>query len=285
MKQCSCSCPSQSHHQTSRRSQPSRVPLSISSRSSSVSQNPAFQHAILWRGSQHLSSTACLIGCKARRHWRAAEIVALQRGGVGSGRDHSSRQPRSAVPLVAEQCRQPADVQVMSAGVKPTYLKVLPIYVLFSTDALPQNLLLNHCTCQANALSHNLLVELTSPVEALLSAVMRACVLAREVGHLSAFVRVLQLPPDKYRRSLPKQVGINVAAAMSTIQLLATPAAPPSGGQVPPHLCPSFKVRLVPGQSGSSCRGRACVGSRLTLSYGESRESSTRSARWQTRLR
>ena len=59
------------------------------------------------------------------------------------------------------------------------------------------------------------------------------CVLlAREVGHLAAFVRVLQLPSDKHRRTLPKQVGINLAAAMSTVQLLATPAAPSSGGQV-----------------------------------------------------
>ena len=56
--------------------------------------------------------------------------------------------------------------------------------------------------------------------------------LAREVGHLSACVKVLQLPADRYRRSLPKQVGINLAAAMSTTQLLSTPAAPSSGGQV-----------------------------------------------------
>ena len=74
---------------------------------------------------------------------------------------------------------------------------------------------------------------------------MRACVLAREVGHLSAFVRVLQLPPDKYKRSLPKQVGINLAAAMSTVQLLATPAAPPSGGQVPPLAFRSVHSRSV----------------------------------------
>lgn len=56
--------------------------------------------------------------------------------------------------------------------------------------------------------------------------------LAREVGHLSKFVRVLQLPSDRHKRSLPKQIGINLVAAMDIVQQLATPAAPTSGGQV-----------------------------------------------------
>ena len=43
---------------------------------------------------------------------------------------------------------------------------------------------------------------------------------------MAKFVRALQLPADKQRRSLPKQTGINLMAAMGAVQQLIQPAAP-----------------------------------------------------------
>ncbi len=56
--------------------------------------------------------------------------------------------------------------------------------------------------------------------------------LPREVGHMAKFVRALQLPADKHRRSLPKQIGINLMAAMGVVQQLIAPAAPSQPEQV-----------------------------------------------------
>ena len=56
--------------------------------------------------------------------------------------------------------------------------------------------------------------------------------LDRDVGHMSKFIRVLQLPADKHKRSLPKQIGINLMAAMGTVQQLISSAAPSPAGLV-----------------------------------------------------
>ena len=49
---------------------------------------------------------------------------------------------------------------------------------------------------------------------------------------MAKYVRALQLPTDKHRRSLPKQIGINLMAAMGVIQQLISPAAPSQAEQV-----------------------------------------------------
>ena len=50
---------------------------------------------------------------------------------------------------------------------------------------------------------------------------------------MSKLVRVLQLPLEKHRRSLPRQVGTNLMAAMGAVQQLCSPAASSPAGQVP----------------------------------------------------
>lgn len=86
-------------------------------------------------------------------------------------------------------------------------------------------------------------------------AVPRWHSLAREVGHMAKFVRALQLPADKHRRSLPKQTGINVMAAMGAVQQLISPAAPVSPEQVEsvrPILCMRCVCRHLLGVSATS---------------------------------
>ena len=51
---------------------------------------------------------------------------------------------------------------------------------------------------------------------------------------MAKFVRSLQLPADKHKRSLPKQTGINLMAAMGVVQQLIFPAAPSPPEQVEP---------------------------------------------------
>lgn len=70
----------------------------------------------------------------------------------------------------------------------------------------------------------------------------------REVGDMSKFVRVLQLPPEKHRRSLPRQVGTNLMAAMGAVQQLCSPAASSPAGQVPSQ-CPLPTANHLPSMS------------------------------------
>ena len=68
---------------------------------------------------------------------------------------------------------------------------------------------------------------------------------------MAKFVRALQLPADKHRRSLPKQIGINLMAAMGVVQQLISPAAPSLPEQVEsvgPVACDQWVCRHLIGR-------------------------------------
>lgn len=48
----------------------------------------------------------------------------------------------------------------------------------------------------------------------------------RETGHLSSLAALLQLPAERARRGLPRQVAANLLSAIDTFLLLITPPPP-----------------------------------------------------------
>ena len=111
---------------------------------------------------------------------------------------------------------------------------------------------------------------------------------------MSKFVRVLRLPPEKHRRSLPRQVGANLMAAIGAVQQLCSPAASSLAGQVPSQ-CPLLTANSVPPHVISRSPTMLDLGNlmsagitALLLRVGMSASritSSSRSARWLTGLR
>ena len=143
--------------------------------------------------------------------------VLLQGRGLGFRWSHCPGLPGPAFASAEEQSRQPAYVQVRCLAEKLCKCwNSMPISEPSSWACLSPHCRLCHvCQCMA----------LQAAVLKLMVPYRHGSSLHRDVGHMAKYVRALQLPADKHRRSLPKQIGINLLAAMGVVQQLISPAA------------------------------------------------------------